>query len=118
MRTGTLLLGSLMVFSGCGDEGGTVIVTSPNTVAVVTDTNGATTAILFAGTDAFMPVTNGVVIAPEAAAQAAVAGIANYFPSGCATATASGNTVTYQLNNCRGPLGMAGLSGSYTLTYA
>ena len=40
----------------------------------------------------------------------------HYFPNGCATATASGNVVTFKLNNCTGPLGLVGSTGTVTAT--
>jgi hypothetical protein len=51
-----------------------------------------------------------------AAASAAAAAVATYFPN-CANATAAGNVTTYTLNNCTGPLGLVGASGTVTATF-
>jgi hypothetical protein len=58
----------------------------------------------------------GVSAASAAAASMAAAAVGRYFPNGCATATASGNVVTYQFNNCSGPFGMLGATGTLTAT--
>jgi hypothetical protein len=42
--------------------------------------------------------------------------VGRYFPNGCATATSSGNVVTFRLNNCTGPLGLVGSTGVVTAT--
>jgi hypothetical protein len=51
-----------------------------------------------------------------AAASAVAAAVGRYFPGGCATATASGNVVTFMLHNCSGPLGLVGSTGTITAT--
>ena len=51
-----------------------------------------------------------------AAASAVAASVGHYFPNGCATASASGNVVTFKLNDCTGPLGLVGSSGTVTAT--
>ena len=55
----------------------------------------------------------GAVVAPQAtmAASAVAAAVGNNFPNGCATATANQNVVTFNLNNCSGPLGLRSASG-------
>jgi hypothetical protein len=63
------------------------------------------------------PVADAGVGASSAAAASAVAAAAgNYFENGCATATASGNVVTFTLDDCTGPLGLVGSSGTITAT--
>jgi hypothetical protein len=54
--------------------------------------------------------------ASNGAASAVAAGVSRYFPNGCAAATASGNIVTFTLNNCSGPLGLVASSGTFTAT--
>jgi hypothetical protein len=49
---------------------------------------------------------------PSAAPVAAAA--AKYFPRGCATATADQNFVTFQFNDCSGPLGLTHVAGTVT----
>jgi hypothetical protein len=51
-------------------------------------------------------------MAATAVAQAA----GTNFPNGCATATANQNAVTFNLNNCSGPLGITNLTGTVTAT--
>jgi hypothetical protein len=58
----------------------------------------------------------GVSASSAAAATAVAASVGHYFPNGCATATASGNVVTFKLDNCTGPLGLVGSSGMITAT--
>ena len=74
------------------------------------------------------PVDAGGVLAPvveagvvatassAAAASAVAASVGHYFPNGCATASASGNVVTFKLNDCTGPLGLVGSTGTVTAT--
>jgi hypothetical protein len=73
------------------------------------------------------PVDAGGILAPlveagvasaasTAAASAVAASVGHYFPNGCATATASGNVVTFKLNDCTGPLGLVGSTGTVTAT--
>ncbi|HZU82220.1 MAG TPA: hypothetical protein VE987_04855 [Polyangiaceae bacterium] len=50
-------------------------------------------------------------------ASSAAGAVGQYFPNGCATATANANVVTYKLNNCTGPIGLAGASGTVTATF-
>ena len=66
---------------------------------------------------AVAPVADAGVSASSAAAASAVAAsVGHYFPNGCTTATASGNVVTFTLNNCTGPLGLVGSTGTVTAT--
>jgi hypothetical protein len=51
-----------------------------------------------------------------AAASAVAAAVGNYFQNGCATASATGNVVTFVLNNCTGPLGLVASTGTVTAT--
>ena len=110
MRSSAMLLAGLALLGACGsdsDDNKVVVVMTPVFVGSVAQTNGVTSAVLFVGTDGFVPIQNGVVIAANDAAAAAAASVGNYyFPAGCATATASGNVVSYTLDNCNGPLGV------------
>ena len=60
-----------------------------------------------------------VASAASASVANVVAGaVGNYFsPAGCATATANGNVVTFQLNSCSGPLDLASNTGTFTATF-
>lgn len=107
----------MAVMAGCGSSTND-IVTQPADVAVVTNVVATTSAVLFAAADPFVPVTNGVILLPEQAAAQAATNVNNYWLNNCATAAANGASVNYQLNNCRGPLGVIGVSGNYTVTYA
>lgn len=49
-------------------------------------------------------------------ASAVAAAVGKYFPNSCASATASGNVVTFTLNDCSGPLGLTGATGTVTAT--
>jgi hypothetical protein len=57
-----------------------------------------------------------VVASAASAASAVAAAVGQYFPNGCATASASGNVVTFTLNNCTGPLGLVASTGTITAT--
>jgi hypothetical protein len=63
-------------------------------------------------------VTTMAVVLPQdvTAANAVAAAVGNYYPNGCATATANQNVVTFNLNNCTGPLGLTASSGTVTAT--
>ena len=52
----------------------------------------------------------------DTAASAVAAAVGAYYPNGCATATAAANVVTFTLNNCSGPLGLMGVTGTVTAT--
>lgn len=58
-------------------------------------------------------------ISPGASAATASAGAVNqeFSPSGCATAAANANVATFTLNNCTGPTGLKGASGTFTATF-
>ena len=78
------------------------------------DDTSSTTALL---TMAAEPAETAMT--PEAAAVTVSNSAPRYlFPAGCATATASGNVVTYQINNCTGPHGLVNLNGTLTATYS
>jgi hypothetical protein len=62
------------------------------------------------------PAATGSPTSSATAAAAVAAAVGHYFPNGCATATASGNVVTFRLNNCAGPLGLVGSTGTITAT--
>lgn len=65
-----------------------------------------------------IPATDaGASAASDAAASMAAAAVGNYFQNGCATAAANGNVVTYQLNDCSGPFGLLGATGTLTATF-
>jgi hypothetical protein len=56
-------------------------------------------------------------LASSADAASAVAGATGkYFQNGCATASVSGNVVTFVLDNCTGPIGLVAASGTVIAT--
>jgi hypothetical protein len=68
-------------------------------------------------TDPDASVVDAVIVDPSVAAASAVAAaVGNNFPNSCATASASGNVVTFHLTNCSGPLGLLASSGTITAT--
>ncbi|HXN34413.1 MAG TPA: hypothetical protein VN894_21270 [Polyangiaceae bacterium] len=69
-------------------------------------------------TVASVPVADAtLVVSADGAATAVAAAVGQYFPNGCATATASGNVTTFTLNNCTGPLGLVRSTGTVTATF-
>lgn len=88
----------------------TVAATTVNTVSNPFDGGSVDAAALLDG---------AVAAGASAAVANVVAGaVGNYFsPSGCATATANGNVVTFHLNNCTGPLDLASNTGTFTATF-
>ncbi|MGK3975115.1 hypothetical protein WMF38_25825 [Sorangium sp. So ce118] len=71
-------------------------------------------ALLIASTDAAGAATR----AEEAAEAAASAAGARFQPTGCATAEVQGTTVTYTLNGCAGPFGIARIDGTVQVSYS
>ena len=69
----------------------------------------------------FFGVTSGTIIAVAAtsnnAATLVAASAGQNFPNSCASATANGNVVTFMLDNCSGPLGLVGTTGTITATF-
>ena len=53
----------------------------------------------------------------DPASAGVAAAVGNNFPSGCATASANGNVVTFVLTNCSGPLDLLSASGTFTATF-
>jgi hypothetical protein len=53
----------------------------------------------------------------QAAANAAANAGQFFSPAGCATPTASGNTMTVTFANCTGPMGLSGVNGSISIAY-
>lgn len=111
------LMAGMLAVAGCGDDE-VVIVTRSADVAVVTNVMSGTSAVLFAAADPFVPGVAPATITPEQAAATAATNVNTYYLGNCATASASGASVNYQLNDCRGPLGIVGISGNYTASYA
>jgi hypothetical protein len=128
----TPLLG-VMTVAACTSTTTTfpVVVCGPDNVATTNvDVIAATNAeaawyyatldpIVFGGpivTDAPIGTDTNPSSASNAAARAVAAAVDRYFPNGCATATASGNVVTFILDGCSGPLGLLGSTGTFTAT--
>jgi hypothetical protein len=105
----------------CGSD--ETVVTTPTGATYVVDSNTAADAAMYAATDPFDPVVAAAAVTPAAnigagwASVAAAAAARYYQPSGCVTATANGNTVTYTLNGCSGALGVIAMTGTITATY-
>jgi hypothetical protein len=88
---------------------------TPAPAVPVSDAGSPPPAIVDAGM--VTPIVDAGAGAPSTAAASAVAAsVDRYFPNGCATATASGNVVTFKLNDCTGPLGLLATSGTVTAT--
>jgi hypothetical protein len=105
-----------IVAGGCGNDNNTFLVTTPRGAVEVTETNGWVTSITFVSTNPFDPFV--ATVTPEQAAASVAAAARTFFqPPSCVQATASGNTVTFNLSNCTGPLGSVGISGTITSTY-
>jgi hypothetical protein len=115
---GIPLIATSALLGGCDDKMA-VVLGSPALVATAADINALTDAALFAAADPFVPVSGaGAVIAPADAVAAAAAAFGDHFsPSGCASVFATGNTIVFHANNCRGPLGVNFLTGNFTIQY-
>jgi hypothetical protein len=100
------------------DAGGIVapILDAGGIVAPILDAGGIVAPILDAGGIVAPIVDAGISASSAAAASAVAASAGHYFENGCATATASGNVVTFTLDDCTGPLGLVGTSGIVTAT--
>ena len=136
MRTTALFLtlataaGLAATASGCGGDdntgGGTALPVTPAQAADVAMVNAAADDTMYsaAATDPFLfaaaLMATSVVPATQTA-QAASNAATNvnkfYGPAGCATATSSGATVTYVLNDCKGPISGASEKGSVAVTF-
>jgi hypothetical protein len=56
-------------------------------------------------------------VAGNNVAASVAAGVSqNFSPSGCANVTVNANVVTFNLNACRGPLGLTNVTGTFTAT--
>ncbi|MEO6418322.1 MAG: hypothetical protein ABIP39_02880 [Polyangiaceae bacterium] len=123
MRTilGLFIAASATVI-GCGSDNTAVVVT-PAQANTVADASIAANSLAF-GALAIDPaaVVTPVPLAVDPAAQAALNAVnaapANYTPSGCATATSTGQAVNYTFNNCAGPLGATGINGTFVATFS
>jgi hypothetical protein len=93
-------------FTGCGSGD------AASTASDVVVTTNVEAALYFAVASAMAPDLFAMQgdQAPTAAGQAAAAASATFSP-GCVTAAASGPTVTYQLDDCAGPLGLVHATG-------
>jgi len=105
-----------VALGGCESNENNFLVTTPQGAVDVTTTNGFVTSITFVSTDPFDPVV-ATVSAEQAAAAVAAAAVKYFRPASCVQATANGNTVTFNLNNCIGPFGGSNISGTITSTY-
>lgn len=105
----------------CGPDG---VATTDSDVVLVTNYEAA---LFYASADAIPvafydpsgasdPDAGGGGSTSAAAARAVAASAGNYFPSTCAAASASGNVVTFVLDNCTGPLGLFASTGTVTAT--
>ncbi|MFO0626920.1 MAG: hypothetical protein U0325_15015 [Polyangiales bacterium] len=104
-----VVLTAAVTLGACGDDGGEAAGDAIDSA----ETASAEAALVTAATGS---VTASV---PAMAATQAAAAAGTYLsPPGCVTATASGATVTYTVNNCTGPAGLALASGSFTATFA
>jgi hypothetical protein len=106
--TGTITAAAV---AACGPD---AVATTSSDVVLVNDYEAA---LYYASVDA-IPVSfydgPASIGQSAAAASAVVMAVRTYFPSGCATATASGGVVTFMLDNCSGPLDLVGATGTVT----
>jgi hypothetical protein len=119
-KRGALFVGFIgvlgIMLGACESNTSNFLVTTPSGAIDVTTTNGFVTSITFVSTDPFDPLV--ATVSAEQAASAVAAAAGNYFrPASCVQASASGNTVTFNLNNCIGPFGGSSISGTITSTY-
>ncbi len=122
MKKSTILLAPVLggiVLACTTTTSSLAVVCGPDSVAttnadIVVVTNDEA-AFFFASVDA-VPLGAGAVASSSNAASMVAAAQGVSFPNGCATATASGNVVTFKLNNCSGPLGLVGATGTFTAT--
>lgn len=120
MRKLAIALFGAVAMAGCGNPDPVSVVTSEKGLTRIAMLDVTTHALLFAAADPIVPIgSTGMVIAPTDAAAAAAAAVNSQFqPANCASATVSGASVSYQLASCNGRLGLIGINGSYTVTYA
>jgi hypothetical protein len=120
-RLGAGFLIALASLAGCGTDAsdiGTTTVVTPTAVIVVdsADAMAWESGFFWVGVVLIDP---SVTIDVQAIAVSSAPVIAATFtPSGCARASASGNVITLQLNDCSGPFGLRNVSGTVTFTYA
>ena len=110
-----VLFGSLVLATGClrKDAGGTGLATAESAVDS-SDSTEAEGNLMMAAVDGSS--TTGLLAPTSAQVAAAIAAnIAVRFPSGCATAVATGATVAITYTNCTGPRGLVHVTGEMDL---
>ncbi len=121
-------LGVLTAAAGCGSNDSGVVTAVPVTpaqAANIATVNAAANETMYAAaaTDPFLfaAALSTTALTATSTAQAATNAANNfgkfYGPVGCGMATANGETVTYVLNNCTGPISDARLSGTVSVTF-
>ena len=100
---------------GRGSDGGGQTNTGSATEALDSaDVVQSEGAVFVASTDSLSMQMTGA----QAATNAAVSAKTFWQPSGCVTASASGATVTYTLNDCTGPFGLVHVTGTVVIEYS
>jgi hypothetical protein len=105
-----LVLFSVLGF-GCGGTSGSGDAASSQDALDTTDVSSGEAAVLTAGVD----VPTSSITADAIATDLAAGWAAKFTPTGCATSTASGSTVTLVLAGCTGPYGLVSASGTVAL---
>ena len=114
---GMALLVGVVLEAGCNSNPSAVIVT-PNSVIVVDNADAVAWEGGFLWAVA-MPIDPTVTVDVTAVAASGARTItASFAPAGCASATANGNAITLQLNDCSGPFGINHVTGTVTFAFA
>ncbi len=117
-RTVWMMAAVAVVAAGCGRMAGLDAEQGGDELDLVSSESALTSDQLVAE-DAVASGGKCTELSPEALATRAAAKAPERFsPSSCVTATASGATVTYVLNNCSGRYGWLKASGTFTATFA
>jgi hypothetical protein len=108
------MLAPLLFAAACGGTSTGTDATSAAEALDSTDSASNEGAVLAASTDSV----SMSMSAPEAAGAAAAHAHAFYQPAGCATALATGATVTYTFKDCTGPWGLVHVTGTVVVSYS
>jgi hypothetical protein len=110
----------ILAFVAAGCNAPTSTDTGSAAAALDSTESGSTSgALLASNADSTSDAMASATVTPESVSAAAAARWpARFQPAGCATATASGATVTLQLHDCTGPYGLVHVTGSVEITYS
>jgi hypothetical protein len=105
-----LALASLLALSACGGTTSSTESADSQYALDTGDVNNAEASVLTSS----VPTTLSGVTSDAIASEVATWWGGNFTPAGCATATASGSTVTLVVNACVGPYGVLSATGTVT----